>query len=510
MTPATPPEETATAGSSTTGRFWWVVVLITVAGFAWRAWGLETPAFDHDEVYEVTQRTTDLAELYRRHDGFPPLYRWLVAWVIELTGRDMALRWFSLVVGAATVPFVALLGRRLGGDAAGIAAAALFACSANHVLLCQHGRGYALLVLFATLMLLIAWRVRETDRWSDWVAFLASSWLGVATHYFVGLLLVLLGGMLLIEKRGALRRRAILAAVLLAIAGLPLVACLRVDLADTGEFHHEVGFDPESYAFSYLWLVTGNTLGPSVSELREMVSLGDKRGAILSIAPWAALAAAPVVVLLSLGWRRLGWGDRSWLAVLLIAPPLLAAVAGMASPTGYNYRYLVWMLVPFTAWLAVGAVAPGHRALARVAALLLVTLGVAATLNRHLDPRYAENDFHAVTALIESRASDEAPPAVLAAPLYYGSGVIYSLPADWVTQNVSAHPSGEQDWDAALPAFAERVGARGEVWLVAQWFPKGHPQRAVCDELADRIGAELVERVSSTVMVYRADAAGVR
>lgn len=419
----------------------------------------------------------------------------------------MAARWFSVFVGIATIPVVALLGARIAGPAAGLIAGALLAVSANHTLISQHARGYVLLVFLASCMLLTAWRLRSSDRWINWLAFLVSSWLAIATHYFAGLLLLILGPLLLFEKRGPALRRGVAAAVLLAIAGIPLMVCLRADLAETGEFHHEVGFDKEAYAFGYLWLVTGNTLGPSVSELREMVSLGDKAGAVRAIAPWGGLILVPVSVLLIAAARRLPKRDTIWLAILLFAPPFMAALAAMASPTGYNYRYLVWMALPLTVALAVGACANRITALAAVG---FACLGLYATANRHGDARYAEHDFHAVVSLIDGLDEGPGPPAVLAAPRYYGSGVLYAMPNDWLTAVVTAHPSGKQDWDIALPEFARRLDRRPTAWLVMQWFPHGHPQRAVCDALAVRLRAELIQRVSSTVLVYRVRAARLR
>lgn len=464
---------------------------------------LATPAFDHDEVYEIVHRTTDLGELALRHDGFPPLYRWLVSAAIEWTGDDMAARWFSVLIGTATIPLVGLLGRRLVDPATGVLAAAFLAVSANHVLLSQHARGYGLMVFFASLMMLTAWRLRESDRWRDWIAFLIVSWLAIATHYFAGLLLLLLGPLLLLERRGDSLKRGLLAAALLAVAGLPLVACLRADMADSGEFFNRVGFDKEAYAFSYLWLVTGNTFGPSVSELRDYVSDGRTRDALLAMAPWALAAAGCVAPLVIAGWNRFRRRDLAWLLTLMIAPPLLAILTAPLAPTGYNYRYIVWMVVPLAVWIGAGATAPWPRRLLGPAFVLLFVGSLYATTNRHFNTRYYENDYHAVAALIESQTDDSFPPAVLTAPLYYGEGVLYSLPADWVTQNVTAHPRDDQDWDTSLPAFAERLGNRPEAWLATQWFPKGHAQRELCDALAERLDAEFVERVSSTVMVYR-------
>ncbi|MEN0109443.1 MAG: glycosyltransferase family 39 protein [Planctomycetota bacterium] len=506
---ATPDEPKTAASEPTRGWFAWAVAAATLFAAVWRAAWIEAPSLDHDEVYEVVHRTTDLGELVGRHDGFPPLYRWIASWAIELTGRDLTVRWFSWLAGVATVPIVAWLGRRVGGATAGVVAAAFLAVSANHVLVSQHGRGYALMTFFVAWLLLAAWRVRESGAWRDWASLGVAGWLGCATHYFAGIPLLLVGGMLLAEARGVRRGRAWIAAATLAAAGLPLAVCLQADLAESGEFFHRVTFDKEAYAFGYLWLVTGNTFGPSVTELRELTAAGDRAAAIAAMAPWAVAAAAPVGVLVVLGFRSLGPRDRRWLPLLLLAPPLLAAAAASGSPTGYNYRYLGWMVTPLCVWIGVGTACGRPRRLAIAAGVAAAVIGVTATVNRHLDTRYRENDFAAVAGLIESQSA-ESTPAVLLAPLYYGEGAAYSLPNDWPKRFVTAHPCAEQDWDTALPDFAARVGAGRVVWLVTQWFPPGHPQRTVCDKLADRIGAELVQRVSSTVMVYRTDSDRVR
>ncbi len=483
--------------------FWLVIAAITLLGAGWRAWRLETPPFDNDEVWQILHCETDLTKQVYRQDNFPPLYNWVVSLVFAVAKSDQAARWFSLACGVATIPLIGWLGRRLGGPAAGIAAAGLLAVSANHVLLSQLGRAYTPLILIATITILLAWRLRTHDRWRDWAAYLVAAWATVATHYFGGVLLIILGALLLAEKRGGSLRRALAAAAVLAVAGLPLAACLRADLRDSTEFYHHVGFDAEAYAMGYLWLITGNTLGPSVSELRELTSLGQKRDAILAMAPWALAVIASVAVLLVAAWGRLKRGDQIWVAALVLAPPLVVLAASSVVSTGFNYRYYVWAVVPLTAAMGVGAAAIRGRPLVAVATGLLIALGIGATLNRHLDPYYYENDFRAVAALIHRLQEETLPPAVLAAPLHYGQGALYGLPGDWLKEPVSAHPGAEQDWDEKLPAFADAAAPRETAWLVTQWFPVGHPQRAVCDALVERLDAQLVARVSSTVMVYR-------
>ncbi|MGL4514577.1 MAG: glycosyltransferase family 39 protein [Lacipirellulaceae bacterium] len=494
------------APRDTPGRFWTLLLLIAVIATGWRCVRLFEPAFDHDEAYEVLHATTDLGELVARHDGFPPLYRWLVSHAIAASGSGQATRWFSVLSGVLAVVVTGLVGRRLAGPTPGLFAAALLAFSANHVLLSQHGRGYAFYVLLVAVMLAFAWRLRRSDAWFDWVGFVAAAWLTIATHYFGGVPVLILGIAILVEKRGRGLPGALVAAAALTAAGTLLIPSLRADFADSGEYFHNVEFDREALAFSYLWLLTGNTFGPSVTELRE---LGGGAGA-RSMAPWAIAIFAPAIVLAVAGWRRMARGDRAWLALLLALPPLAAALAANVTVTGYNYRYVVWMVVPMCLWLGAGAALDRRRWVTTAATIALVVLGVFATQNRWANARYAEHDFYSVARRIEAESDPaDLPPAVLATPTYYGEGVLYSLPTSWPAATLSAHPAADQDWDAVLGGFAGRIGQRREVWLVAQWFPENHAQRKVVERLVHDLDAELVARVSSTVMVYRAPAAAL-
>ena len=476
--------------------------MIVAVAAALRSWRIEVPAFDHDEVYELVHRTTDLSVLIERYDGFPPLYRWIVAWVIELTGSNQAARWFSAVLGVLTVAIVGLLGKIAAGPRVGLMAALLLAFSANHVQVSQHARGYSLYLFFASLMMLTAWRLRSSDRWRDWFYFLLVSWLGVATHYFAGLLIALLGGMLLLEKRGAARSRAALSAVAFMIACLPLLVCLKADMQPTDEFNHYVGFDAEAYAFTYLRLISAETLGPTVFELREM----PVKTRLAAIVPWAALLGGITLVLALSAWKRLTAANRTWLLVLLIAPPLLMALASGAIHTGYHYRYIDWMTLALMLCFAVGATFDRQRPIATAATLGLLGVSLLATANRHFDSRYTQQDFNAAIARITQENSDNTQtPAVLTAPLYFGQAALYALPDDWIGTRVTINPNTSQDWDQSLPAFHKSFGERTEYWILTPWYRSDDPRYELHEELVGKLEAERVERISPGVMLYHAN-----
>lgn len=468
-----------------------------------RCWRIEQAALDHDEVYEVVHRTTDLVELSTRPDRFPPLYRWLVSLTIEATDYEMSVRWFSAVVGALTVIPITLWASEIAGRRAGLVAGVLIAISGHHLMISQQARGYSLMVLLCSWMLYAAWRLRSRDNAADWALFLVSSWLAIATHYFSGVLLILLGAMLLIERRGSARRHAILAAIVLAVSGAPLIMCLRADLEEGDTFYHQpVVFDKENYAYGYLWLITGGTLGPSLTELRESVAEGRVSQALAEMAPWA-IACFGCVVLLSIGaWRRLSMGDRWWFAVVLLAPPWVMLLFTPMIPTGYNFRYLVWLVAPLTVWLSLGATIDRRRIATTAATLGLVALAALATANRHFDERYHDDDFHGVVALIEREHTGDKTPAVLVASRYYGQGVRYTLPEDWAFGVVPVRPDLPNDWQTVLPDFADEARGRPSFWLVASWKPPSNRIRQKVDELVERLDAQLVARVGENVLVY--------
>ena len=363
-------------------------------------------------------------------------------------------------------------------------------------------------VLLAASYLLFAFRIRRDASWRNWTGLIVTAWLSVATHYYAGVLLVLGGAMLLLELRGVALRRALISAAILTVLSIPLLVCLKADMAPTDEFFYKVGFDAEAYAFTYLELITGKTLGPSMTELRE---LGASAG-MKAMLPWALLGFVPVMILSVSAWRKLQLGNRVWLLVLMLLPPPLVLLAAQFSPTGYSYRYMAWMIIPLMLVLGCGAAIHRKRPLTTLATLLLVGLGSIATWNRHYNPRYAEQDFHAVVERIQKEASrDSITPVVVATPHYFGAAVIYALPEGWKGEKLSANPNLEnQDWDKRLPEFLSNLGDQTEYWLVAPWYPERDPRKAILDDLVKYLDSKLVSRETPTIMVYRSEVNNAR
>jgi 4-amino-4-deoxy-L-arabinose transferase-like glycosyltransferase len=148
--------------------------LVVVAGAALRFATLDAQSLWYDEAVTARLLGMDLGAMLRAipdSESTPPLY-YVLAWLwthVAGTG-EVGLRSFSALLGTVTIAVVWALGRRIGGDRAGLAAAALVAVNPMLVWFSQEARAYALLALLGALAALLWLRALE-----DWDFVLRSS-----------------------------------------------------------------------------------------------------------------------------------------------------------------------------------------------------------------------------------------------------------------------------------------------------------------------------------------------
>ncbi|HAJ37994.1 MAG TPA: hypothetical protein DCL15_20170 [Chloroflexi bacterium] len=131
------------------------VILITLIGGALRVLLLGAKGMWLDETFSVwmaSHSVSDLLQWIVRLDQHPPLYYFLLHYWITFTG-DAAydVRFFSALFGAATIPVIYLIGKRISGVAVGLAAALLLALSPFHIYFAQETRMYTLLTFNAAM-----------------------------------------------------------------------------------------------------------------------------------------------------------------------------------------------------------------------------------------------------------------------------------------------------------------------------------------------------------------------
>ena len=123
---------------------------VTAAGAAVRFATLSVQSFWLDEAVTHQLVTSSLGAMLRaipHSESTPPLYYVLAwAWARVFGTGEAGLRSLSALFGTATIVLVALIARRLAGDRAAVAAAALAAANPLLIWYSQEARAYALLV----------------------------------------------------------------------------------------------------------------------------------------------------------------------------------------------------------------------------------------------------------------------------------------------------------------------------------------------------------------------------
>jgi hypothetical protein len=306
----------------------------------------------------------DLLEIVLGRRGGAPLHFLLAFVVVHLGGGLAALRLLSAVFAVASVPLVGLIGARLAGRTAGLAATAL--ASGSWVLLFHgvYGRMYSLFLFTSALSYLALLRALEGGRRGRWALWGLAIVATVATHPYGALVLASQGIFVLLRTRGGRLREAVAA---FASVGLVCIPFWRTDLVLAGRFDVSVGG-------------RGEKLGGPLPVLRYLRTVaGD----------FSAGYAAVLVVVLALavfGLVELARTRRTsaiLAGVVFATPTAMFLLASFGSQTSPESRHLIFALPFFSTIVGLALVRLGrlrHRAapaLAVTALAALVALEVA-------------------------------------------------------------------------------------------------------------------------------------
>jgi hypothetical protein len=429
----------------------------------------------------------ELLETVMADRGGAPLHFVLTHALFRVEASAESLRWLSVACAVAAVPLCFDLGRRLGGNAAGIVAAAVAASSTALAVYGSFGRMYALFVLVAALAADLFVRALELRTPGPVLAAAAAAWLLPAVHPY-GLIPALA---MLVVAALAWRRRSFRNAVpvaLIALAGLPFVlADLR--LADRAE----VGAGARALA----------SPGDAWDELVGALSAFAGGDGVFLLA-FSALALLGIAVL-----------ARSEPAVAALAatvaiPPVLFVLLRTETAPDLSPRHLFYGLPIWAAAIGVGAVWLRDRLPLRVGqalVALVVVLALAAPASALRDPR--DQELLPTETAVSARADARdllVPYAIpfladlplvrraLALPQGPGEAILdavehadepigavhVALPADrWVVRTIV----GPFDRPGALAAAAEAVAATPHPRELDWWYEL--VERGLCDALAD-------------------------
>lgn len=452
---------------------YWILLAVAVA---LRLPDLREPLW-YDEIWATLAVLRDAGELWHVlvNDMHPPLYpTFMFGWIRLFGDSELAVRIPSLLAGVTTVALMPPLGRQFATPRAGWIAAWLLALSPVHVWFSGEARSYAILMLLAVTVVLLAGMVerRETDpRWR--AAYIAATVTITLTHFY-GLSVVGLVALwsLTMTPRA---RQTILLGLGFSVALLGIVWLIRVQMS-------WLYFPPMHLGALTVgrlpglarWLLAGSSEGtplPPYLALHVALGLGLAIAGLVRGVPGASEPRAA-------RWARL----RLASAVLWLPAALL--VLGFVGVQRYYIERSTLVILPFLmVAVAMGVESlrqrwPRHVASSAVMAGSLLAFATFWVRRDGLTVAWANPDWRAMQPLLDAEFARSPRPTIVMSttPL---DEMLYYRPS---SRRCMLPPAGAANPDGVTHACRNEgedgPGAPHLYWL---WVPEIASLRAVLD-----------------------------
>jgi 4-amino-4-deoxy-L-arabinose transferase-like glycosyltransferase len=466
--------------------------LVLAAGAVLRFATLDGQSLWYDEAITAQLLALDFGGLLRAipdSESTPPLY-YVLAWLwthVFGTG-EAGIRSLSALLGTATIAIVWALGRRLGGDRAGLAAAALAAVNPMLVWFSQEARAYALLALLGALSTLLWLRALENGsptsgrRYTRLLAWGGVAALALATHYYALFLVAPQALWLVLRAPGRRERAAALALPAVAAAALaPLALGQRSN--DTAAF------------------ITNSELLTRLAQLPKQFIVGYDAplepllivvGALTAFTGFAGLAALLTGAVAAPGRQRSDAARLAALTAVALGLPILAAFAGEDHLITRN----VLFVLPLACALAGAGLAAAARAVPRAAALALAAAcaaGLVTVASVARDPKLQRDDWRGAARALGTIAEPRlivANDGAFNALRYYLPDLRMAAPPAFTTAEIDylalpvrlpgERPAPPRPAAPPAPAAGYTLAGRtdGETYTVLRWrapAPRAEP-----------------------------------
>jgi 4-amino-4-deoxy-L-arabinose transferase-like glycosyltransferase len=383
--PAAPPERAGTAMESEEHLSPWVMSvrfrrLVVVGAVAVVGLGVVIRFLASSDMWLDEALTLNVARLplgqidgALRRDGAPPLYYYLLHfWTDAFGTSDTAVRALSGVLSCATLPFIWVAGRRLGGRAVAASALVLVASSPFAVRYATENRMYALIGFLSAAGLVALQQCLRRPTIANAGAVALVSALLLYSHYWsiylVGVTAVWLAWQ---AWRGPPRRRlgarlGLGAVVVGCLAFLPWVPTFLYQAKHTGT--------PWAKPTNFAAMVNAVTsfAGGATSEGRALALL------YFALAGLGLFGVARGAFHVDLDLRTRPRGRA--LALVLGGTLAAAIVGGYASGSAFQSRYASVVFVPLVLLVALGLATLGDRRMRAGVLLATVAFGLASAL----------------------------------------------------------------------------------------------------------------------------------
>jgi len=465
--------------------------VVTVAiGIVLRFWTRSDMWLDEALTFDIARLPLSKLQVALKHDGAPPLYYVLLHfWLKAFGSSDVAARALSGVLSCATLPFVWMAGRRIGGRTVAVGVVVLVASSPFAVRYATENRMYALVAFLTAAGLVALQRALENPRPGNLIAVVVTSSLLLYSQYWALYLVGVTALWLAFEawrgpqliRRGA---RAALGAVGVgAVTFLPWVPTFVYQSHHTGT--------PWAVPADFAALVNAVTsfAGGATNQGRALALL------YFALAGLGLFGIAGGIrhIILDLRTRPAGRG----LALVTVGTLAVAVVGGYISRSAFQARYASVIFVFLALLVAMGfATFSDQRVRAGVMAAT-VAFGIAGSLPNVWTSRTQAGEVSAALAKL-GRPGD----VVAYCPDQLGPSVYHLLPAGRYRQITFPRETGPEfvnwvDYAKATAAgnpvqFANRLESMGasahSIWFV--WAPGYETLHTKCEQIENDLLAD--------------------
>ena len=454
--------ETEAAAAPAVPGFGAWVLLLTAAALALRLVRLGAQSIWIDEgmsigwIAEIRDR--GWTSLLQNIHG--PLYTAALYAASRVSMHEAWLRLPSALAGAAAVPALAHLGRRLAGERTALTAALLLVVSPFALYYSQEVRSYAFTFVFASLTCAAAWEAARRPRPRALLGFVFCEVLGILSNLNgVFLALGLNAWLLWVWRRDRRLRLGWLG--MAALVGLLLVPYawqvhrqvhpermvgVETEFGTKEPLRGETTLHAMSLPYAGYAFAAGYSFGPTLEELRR-----DPRSA------WSS-RYLPALALVLLGFgvpiaacalRLREWNAAGMVLAATLCVAGLTIWLGAANVKPFNARYLSVLLPLYLLCVGRGLwVLP--RPLALFAAGAAATVSLWSSANYLCVPRYARDDTRSVVEYLHAHAG----PEDLVLHINLGFSLNYY---DRLTQVVRLAEPGSGDSPEAASRYLDRI-----------------------------------------------------
>jgi hypothetical protein len=348
--PASRPLVATTRAFVQANALWIGVGAVTAAASAFLLHQLMAWPPHEDETLALFVGRDSLAgvvEHVTRDRGGAPLH-FVFAYAVAHLGLGLgSLRLVSAAFAVASLPLIALLGRRLAGRSAALIATALVAGSWVFLFHGVYARMYSLFLFLSLLSFVLLLRALDRGTWQSWSLWGGAILLAVASHPYGALVLAAQGVFVLAAHRERLRQ-ALIAFAAVGVVGVPfwLTDLVLAGRFDVGVGGHGAKLGGPWAVITYLWQTAGD----------------------FSTGRWPVLVVVLVLAVIGLVTVRT---EARALALCVIGVPVAAFLAArLGGSTSPESRHLIFVLPFFAILVAAGMLRATRR---RPAAAIVLT-----------------------------------------------------------------------------------------------------------------------------------------